>query len=109
MNLRDSPQLKDTTSNLKRKNRLEDNSETPLIFKRRNRLEDYSFKRVFDSKGNPNTEWALAFKKFKAKQDRLRDDLLDFDITDEETDAFFEKNSPWNKNLFYGSEGSTGK
>ena len=45
MNFRDSPQLKDTTSNSKRKNRLEDNSDKPAKFKRRNRLEDYSLKR----------------------------------------------------------------
>ena len=88
MSFRDSPQLKDTTSYLKRKIRLEDNSYTPPKFKRRNRLEDYSLKRVFNSKGNPITERVLAFKKFKARQDRLRDDLLDFDVEKEETDAF---------------------
>ena len=40
MNFRDSPQLKNTASNLIGKNRLEDNSDTPPKFKRRNRLED---------------------------------------------------------------------
>ena len=88
MNFRDSPQLQDTASNSKRKNRLEDNSDKPAKFKRRNRLEDYSLKRVLDSKGNPITERALAFKKLKAMQDTLRDDLLDFNIDEEETDAF---------------------
>ena len=48
-------------------------------------------KRALDSKGNTITERALAFKKFKARQDRLRDDLLDFDIDKEETDAFLKK------------------
>ena len=33
-------------------------------------------------------------------QDTLRDDLLDFDIDEEETDAFLKKHSSWNKNPF---------
>ena len=100
MNFRDSPQLKDTASNSKRKDRLEDNSDKPAKFKRRNRLEDYSLKRVLDSKGNLITERALAFKKFKAMQDTLRDDLLDFDIDEEETDAFLKKIRPGIKTHF---------
>ena len=108
MNLRDSPQLKATTSNLKRKNRLEDNSDTPPQFNRRNRLKDYSLKRVIDSQGNPTTERALAFKKFKARQDRLRDDLLDLNINEEATDAFLKKFA-LEINAFFGSKGSPGK
>ena len=104
MNFRDSPQLKDAASNLKRKNRLEDNSDTRPKLRRRNRLEE----RVLKNKGNAITERALAFKKFKAMQDRLSDDLLNFEIDEEETDAFLKKNSSWNKNTFYSSEGSTG-
>ena len=48
-------------------------------------------KRVLDSKGNTITERALAFKKFKARQDILRDDLLAFNIDEEETDVFLKK------------------
>ena len=40
VNFRDSPQLKNTASNLIGKNRLDDKSDTPPKFKRRNRLED---------------------------------------------------------------------
>ena len=61
MNFRDSPDLKDTASNSKRKNRLEDYSAKTTKFNRRNRLEVYSLKRMFDSKGNPITERALEF------------------------------------------------
>ena len=60
MNFKDFPQLKETDSFLKRKNRLEDNHDTTSKFKRKNKSEDYSLKRVLDSKRNLTTERALA-------------------------------------------------
>ena len=78
MNFQDVPKLyfKDTPSNVRKRNK--------------NKLEDYSMKHVVDSEGNTLTERALAFKKFKSKQDKLRDELQDFDIDIGETQAFLD-------------------
>ena len=46
-------------------------------------MEDDSLDRLLDSKRNPTTERASAFKKFKAYQDMLRDDVLDFDLDED--------------------------